>query len=224
MNKRTKALNQQNNQLDKAIHPENQPIFTDMICYLRGANISEYEIEVVRQDLTEMVLSAQNRGDSIESLFDGDYQQFCDEVINSLPPKTTKQKLIDGLDIVFLGLAILIPINILLSKDTILLIGKLFQKQPVNWNIPVSIGTVLSMVLIIGLATTIVMLITKNAFRQDKKEKLLLGVVAGVGTTLVMVALFVFGRKTLFTVNLWLALAVALVFFLGRKLLDSVSY
>lgn len=64
MNSKTKKLNKQNNILDRQISKENQSIFTDMICYLRGSNISEYDIEVVRQDLTEMVLSAQKRGES----------------------------------------------------------------------------------------------------------------------------------------------------------------
>lgn len=64
MNSKTKKLNKQNNILDRQISKKNQSIFTDMICYLRGSNISEYDIEVVRQDLTEMVLSAQKRGES----------------------------------------------------------------------------------------------------------------------------------------------------------------
>ena len=98
MNKKAKKLNQQNNCLDRRILPENQEIFTNMICYLRGADISDYEIERVRQDLTEMVLSAQKRGEPITALFDGDYKQFCDDVIEALPPRTRWEKALDALD------------------------------------------------------------------------------------------------------------------------------
>lgn len=48
MNKKTKELNRLNNELDKRVSAESQEAFTDMICYLRGANISEYHQETVR--------------------------------------------------------------------------------------------------------------------------------------------------------------------------------
>lgn len=69
MNRKTKELNRSNNALDQQISPENREAFTDMICYLRGAKISAYHQELVRYDLTEMVLSAQQRGEkSVKSL------------------------------------------------------------------------------------------------------------------------------------------------------------
>ena len=63
MNKKARKLNKENNRLDELIKEENQEIFTNMICYLRGSDLSDYNIEVVRNDLTEMVLSAQERGE-----------------------------------------------------------------------------------------------------------------------------------------------------------------
>ena len=56
MNKETRLLNKENNILDSKIKEENQATFTDMICYLRSSNLSAYNIEVVRNDLTEMIL------------------------------------------------------------------------------------------------------------------------------------------------------------------------
>lgn len=97
MNRKTKELNRSNNALDQQISPENREAFTDMICYLRGAKISAYHQELVRYDLTEMVLSAQQRGEKIREVIGEDYKGFCDNVIASLPPETRRQRIIDFL-------------------------------------------------------------------------------------------------------------------------------
>lgn len=111
MNKKTKKLNEQNNILDEKINKDNQKVFTDMICYLRGSNMTDYDIEVVRHDLTEMVLSAQQRGESIDAVIGNDYKEFCDEVIANIPSKTKLQKVVDYLDICCWGLSILFAIK-----------------------------------------------------------------------------------------------------------------
>ena len=75
MNK-IKELNKKNNLLDKEILEENQEIFTDIICYIRSADLSDYDVEVVRRDLTEMIIEAQERGEKVTSLFSGDYKEY----------------------------------------------------------------------------------------------------------------------------------------------------
>ena len=81
MYQKRKELNRENNTLDKQIFAENQGVFTDMICYLRGSSLSAYDQERVRRDLTEMVLDAQERGDTLSDVIGGDYKAFCDEII-----------------------------------------------------------------------------------------------------------------------------------------------
>ncbi len=92
MSNKLEKLRKLNNNLDKKINKENQPMFTDVICYIRSGNISAFNQEMVRRDLSEMVLSAQNRGENITDVIGGDFKEFCDEVIANLPPKTAKEK------------------------------------------------------------------------------------------------------------------------------------
>ena len=47
MHQKRKELNRENNALDKKICAENQGVFTDMICYLRGSSLSAYDQERV---------------------------------------------------------------------------------------------------------------------------------------------------------------------------------
>ena len=223
MNKKTKKLNQQNNLLDKQIAKENQEIFTNMIYYLRGANASEYEIESVRQDLTEMVISAQTRGEDISTLFNGDYKGFCDQVIENLPPRSWQQKLIGSLDMVCWVLSILFLINIVISKSTIDLIGALVNKSKINWNISVTIGNLITILLIIVLANIIVQYIIKNSFKKELKHKKLVGAFIGAGLTLAFLGIAFAGQKTLFTVHLFVAIALTVGLFVVHKILEAVG-
>ena len=102
MNKKTKEILKANNEREELINEENDKVLTDMICYLRGSNISEYEQELVRADIIEMVLDAQERGENINSVFGGNYKEICDNIIAELPQKTTKQKVLEGVNIVFM--------------------------------------------------------------------------------------------------------------------------
>lgn len=101
MNKQTNELNRLNNELDKQLNAENDKVLTDIICYMRIANISEYNQEVIRQDLLEMVLSAQKRGENIQTVIGEDYKVFCDNIIASLPPQSIKEKIFGFLDTIF---------------------------------------------------------------------------------------------------------------------------
>lgn len=225
MNKKTKELNRINNSLDKQVNPENKEAFTDMICYLRGANISGYHQELVRHDLTEMVLSAQQRGENIRSVIGEDYQAFCDDVIASLPPATPKQRIIDFFDIVCWSLSILGAINIVIANETIALLHNLISGNPLNYQISVSIGSVVSVGMIVTAAIVIVEIFMKNAFQIGKKKKhdKLMAFLIGGGLMAVFLLVAWLGQATLFTVNILIACAVVLVLYIAHKVLSQLA-
>lgn len=65
MNKLTKELLKKNNSAEKAIFDENKEIYTNMITYLRGSDLTDYNQEVVREDIIELIIDGQQRGDDI---------------------------------------------------------------------------------------------------------------------------------------------------------------
>lgn len=221
MNRKTKKLNTQNNLLDKQIKKENQETFTNMICYLRGADISDYDVEIVRRDLTEMVLSAQERGEDIGSLIGTDYKEFCDEVIRNLTPKTKVQKFLEHLDTCFWALSILLAANILISKDTIMIINNLITGKPVNLEVAISTGTAVSMVLIIVVSNLIVNGITRNALEKESRRRKAAQIIGGAVLALVLLGIVWFGKETLFTVNLFLGCFFAIMLFVGHKVIEA---
>lgn len=222
MTRKTRMLQKENNRLDEQILEENQEKFTDMICYLRGSDLTDYDVESVRHDLTEMVLAAQQRGEGIDAVIGEDYKEFCDSVIETLPKKTPKQKLVEKLDMICLCLSILFAINILLSRDTIEMIKNAIIGGQVNLNIAISKWTALSFIVIIFLAYLIVNTIVKNALEEKNVQRKGAWI---VGTLVVLLLLMVFawvGKGTLFTVNIFVACAVTVALFVLHKGLENL--
>ena len=86
MSKRAKQLLRENNELEEQIRDEAaRAALTDMIVYIRSANISAYNQELVRRDIWQMIADGERRGESVEEIIGGDYKAFCDSVIAELP-------------------------------------------------------------------------------------------------------------------------------------------
>lgn len=226
MSIKVKELQKSNNQLDKRINAENQAIFTNMICYIRSADISDYNQELVRHDLSEMILSAQERGEDIHSVIGGDFKEFCDEVIANLPNKSAKDKIYEGLDIFCSSMVILGTINLLFSKDLRRVVEEIFSEQATNYSMDISMGMIISTVIIMAAAIFIVNIISKNAFKMisssNRLKKMIIGGVAGGGIMVLFIILAKFGNHVVFSINIFLALLLLVVFFIAHKLLGRI--
>lgn len=221
MNKQTKELYRINNELDKQVNDENNEASTAMVCYLRGANISEYNQEIIRQDLLEMILSAQKRGEGIQTVVGENYKVFCDDIIFSIPPQSIKEKLLEFLDIVCYVLSFLGAINIIVSAETIVIIRNFITGKPLIFNISFSVGNIISSCIIIVAAFIIVEIITRNAFKTGKNKNVnnIKVFFLGVGIMAVFKSIHWLGRATLFTVNIFIACAVTIALYIVHWIL-----
>ncbi len=77
-------LKNRNNRRDRMLSMENKEWMTKIVCYLRTRSVEEKKLEDIRQDITDMLLEAQDRGESANQVLGGNYQQFCDEIVDSL--------------------------------------------------------------------------------------------------------------------------------------------
>ena len=97
MNHNMQKLRKENNRLDETLCEDYQKLMTDIVCYLRGADINEIQQERVRYDLTLMLLDAQQRNAPLEEIFPSDYKAFCDTIIKELPPRSPLERLLERL-------------------------------------------------------------------------------------------------------------------------------
>ena len=161
-------LNRENNELDKQLDGAYESVMTDMVCYLRGADISDYYVEAVRRDLLSMFLAAKERGEDVQTLIGGDFRQFCDSILENVPHKTRRQRMAELLSIVLNCFGILVGIHLLISQVGDLLIFALKKGPQPSLSVPVSLGDLIFFVAITVFSIFFVQHICKTALAQKR--------------------------------------------------------
>lgn len=92
---------------------ESNEVYTDMILYLRLSDLTLFQQETARSDLIQLILDGEQHGKNIHEILGGDYKNVVDEIINSFPPRSTKDKLLDFLSIGTLSFSIVLLIFVL---------------------------------------------------------------------------------------------------------------
>lgn len=159
MKSEAKKLLRENNQREKLLSKDSQKAMTDIVVYLRGRDLSQYHQEEVRRDIQEMVLEAEGRGETMESVIGGDYKTFCDEIVSAFPPRSKKEKVLEQLDILLSAWGILMVIWLVKSLVSNGMTGPL----------TLTLGQLISWVVILVVAEAIVWWVTRTAFDQPKE-------------------------------------------------------
>lgn len=129
-----------------------------MIVYLRGSDMTEYNQELVRQDLIQMILDGQERGDDIQKVIGNNYKEICDEIIEAMPKKTRKEKISDILELIFSVIWIIGGIFIVKT-----IVGN-FLGTNKNWRFILSVGNIINMAVTIIIANVVINYTCKTAF------------------------------------------------------------
>lgn len=164
MKKETKELLKKNNENEKNILEENDEIYTNMIVYLRGANISEYNQEKVREDLIAMILDGQERGDDIQKVIGENYKEICDEIIAEIPKKTVKENVMYAL---MLTLDIVWIVGVISVIKTLII---MLAKNSKDMTFVFSLGDLISWGMIVFVAYLVVYYICSTTFREKERE------------------------------------------------------
>ncbi len=167
MNRKCRELLKTNNEREEKIYKENEDVYTNMIVYLRSADMTEYNQELVRADLIEMILDGQERGEDIQQVMGGCYKEICDEIIEVMPKRTKKEKLLYYLSIALGCAAILGTIRIVTHIFSWITSGK------VTSLVEISLGNIISGIVIVFAATFMVNHMCQKAFEEmDQKGRL----------------------------------------------------
>ena len=164
MNKACRELMKQNNAREEAIYKENEDIYTDMILYLMGSGLSEYNQQLVRAGLIDMILDGQVRGDNINQVMGDNYKEICDDIIAAFPQMPLKEKVIDVVEM------ILYPIG---SLAMIAIIYQLFadgSMDLLHQRFVVTVGDIIVAVIIVLAANLIVKYIFRSVYKENKKS------------------------------------------------------
>ena len=217
MSKRTKLLLMENNKLESQIHDDdNKSVLTDIIVYIRSANISPYYQEKVRRDIWEMIVDGEKRGKTAKDIIGDNYKLFCDNVIAEIPKLSKKEHILS------LFRDVLLSVNVLLI---IWFISNLFE-QIISNSLPlfiVTTGNVLCGVLIIIAAFGVFHAFSKNTFNiengnTNRKGILVIFLLLFV-LTLISMCVNTFMQYPLFYIHALIAAAGIIVLFIIYKIL-----
>ena len=161
MNRKTKQLLTANNELEKELTAENGRAMTDIVVYLRAANITEYQQELLRRDITEMVLAGQRRGDAMEEVIGADYKAFCDAVLSEVPERTARQRLLSAIGNGCLYVDVLAVIWLAFGA-----LGWLLGEGAWPW-LSVTAGNLVALAAILAASIGLVEYICKNSFAEN---------------------------------------------------------
>lgn len=212
MSKKVKLLLSKNNQLEKQISLDSELVMTDIVVYLRGANISEYQQEVIRQDILQMVIDGEQRGAEIKNVIGEDYQSFCDQIINEVPKLNKKQRCLYAVRDGCLYLGILIAIWTGFGVVKMLKNNSLY--------IPVTAGDIISICMCILAAIVIVGIITKKSFDESFVKGKQMHVLF-IGALLICITAAVLFTQRVFEVHVVILGAVLLILAALYKIMDG---
>ena len=171
MSKRSKLLREENNEAEKKLSKETNDILTDIVVYIRNGNISDYSQELVRRDITQMLIDGENRGLSAAEIVGEDYKAFCDAVISEMPQLNPIQRVLTGIRDILPAICTGCGIWAVFSVIRLLIKGG-------DWlHVPLTVSELISGVCIVLLAVLIVVYITKNVF-TDRPLKLIIAIIA----------------------------------------------
>lgn len=212
-------LRKENNLLDKQLSKENNSIMTDMVCYLRSSDLCEYDIEIIRKELTGMALEAQLRSEKFSDVVGDDYKALCDELMKNGRQKTLYEKALEILYVLVFGAGTLFLVEILFSS-TIINIVKFGQ-----FAMPITSGFLVTTFITVVIAFSVYNYFTKNSFElsnHNRKTQIIfiIGFTA-VWTAVLLIRVFM-GNTVLWSVNClyptaFLAIAFVLIKTLGDQ-------
>ncbi len=182
MSSEARALSRENNELEKRLSRETNDVLTDIVVYIRSANISELDQERVRRDITQMLVDGESRGYGAPRIIGGDYKAFCDEIIAEIPKISAKQRLLTAVRDTLPALCMLFGIWAAFAALTQAIKGEAWYITPLYAS-DVLIGAALLLA-----ATLTVVYITKYSFSARGYVLvcllLLIVAIAAVGTLL----------------------------------------
>lgn len=158
MNKRTRQLLAENNAFEENLCPENNAVLTDIIVYLRSCPINEYQQECLRRDIGQMLADGEARGEDAQMVLGSDYRAFCEAIIHELPPRSLRAKLFSLLSQFFLYTAVVLSIWLASS------LLESLRTHTLNQPLPLTLGSLLSGLLLIAVSVGLVTYICRTAF------------------------------------------------------------
>lgn len=211
MNKKAKMLLDENNEFEKySLSEHSKNFMTDIVCYLRGSDLSEYDQEVVRKDINYMLSDGEKRGETAELVVGRDHKVFCDEILKSFPKRTIAEKIITKVNGITFATSII---------AFIWLLGKVIQSIVEGssiFNLHITMGEIIGNIITVVEAEIVFRYITRRVFVESDitKNKFKNFLYPGLKLTILIiipVCFYVFLKSPSFPIIMPVAVSIVLI-------------
>lgn len=210
MNKQTDVLRKANNASSNELNKENDKIYTDICVYIRSFSCSDYQQEVLRSDILRMMLDGQKRGASMQDVIGDDYQAFCDQIYAEIPKTSQATKCLSTLGTLCYCMALLLGIWLVFGVvDNVM-------AQTAITKVAVTSGDLVSFILILIIAFTLVNHLSKRAFTMHNKKTMLVFALCAILIVVVNVTM----RVVLFQVSIYIGLAIVIICYILHRAIE----
>ena len=216
MSRRVKDLLKENNRMNNLLSEEGQHVLTDIIVYLRGMPITMYQQEMIRSDVTRMLIDGEQRGSSANDVIgpglSGILRQHCKRAsaVKCKRENTrshTRSAACNDHPACHLDFRSSVRIAAGISR---------------TFYCPVTAGDLLSGLLIIFAAERLINYLCRHSFQDTHSWDIGFGVLIAVTLVLSLIVKMVLTFK-LFYIHLALAALIILVLFLIYKIVDKYT-
>ena len=217
MNKRTKKLKNESEQMAEKLSKDGRQVLEDMVLYIRGVDISAYDQERVRRDITQMIVDGEQRGESASSVIGEDYHVFCDSVLEEIPRLTAGHKVMLCVRDICGAMSVLALLYGGLYLALAAGYGDLNAVGPAY--IEVALGKLLQFVIIAAAATWIARIYYRDPYKNRYKEYVRIIVSVGIVILLSLCAATAL-KQILFIIHTVFLVPIAIILLIIYKLLD----
>lgn len=210
MNKQTEMLRNENNQACEQLNEVNDQIYTDICVYIRSFSCSDYQQEVLRSDILRMMLDGQKRGASMQDVIGDDYQAFCDQIYAEIPKMSKSTQWLSTLGTLCYCMALLLGIWLVFGVvDNV-------TAQTAITKVAVTSGDLVSFILILIIAFTLVNHLSKHAFTISNKKTMLVFALCAI----LIIVVNVMMREVLFQASIYIGLAIVILCYILHRVIE----
>ena len=173
MDKKTRELNRLNNETDALLNEENQKYLTDIVCWLRMKNVEDYQVEEIRNDVTDLLLGAQERGERAAEVLGGDLPAFCQSLLEGVRRKSRWKVFVEYLQTTLYALTIFSGLTFLYSTVE-KAVWAARSGNAFDWRWDISTGNIVSWLVLTGVVYLLLAWILSSPLvgRKEKHPRL----------------------------------------------------
>lgn len=160
-----RKLKQESASLHHQLSQKNDYKMTDMIMYLRGKDLSSYNIELLRLELLQMAVKAEADGRAIETDFGYDLREYVNQRVTDLPPMTKEEMTYESFKL--WGFAVVILMGGSIAFDWLFDFIAKANGEPVSGAWTVTFTELFMLLIIVGIALTLGSLFTTHKLEKD---------------------------------------------------------